>query len=362
MKLAIHFDFDLSMPTGVGRYGIELTRALASMGTVPEVWLDRRQEASWKALGLDSPVRLYGSPRKLMLDALPRLWSRASGIDVAHFPGDSILPVGHGVRRAALIHDLGPFRFPGMKAPEDTAVWQARITDVAGRADCILANSQSTLDDLLETFPAVRPKAWLTPLGVDHFLREGTMDRRAPADGHILAVGIVEPRKNLGRLFEAYAILAARDRHVPPLVIAGHDGYRSDEIRAVPAALGIERMVRFTGYVPGSTLADLYAGASCLVHPALYEGFGFTLPEASSWGLPVAASGRASIVELFSKAAYMFDPEEPESIADGITLCLRQGVTPGQLEERRKLSGTLTWRRCAALTLEAFERTVSGGS
>lgn len=357
MRTAFSIDFDLSSPTGIGRYGIELLRALASAGEAPEIWMHSRQKPLWDSLGLASGrVRCYGFPERLSSRALPRIWSSSSATQVAHFPGNILLPVSRSTRRSTLIHDLGPIRYPGLKAPGDSSAWKARIESAVAGADLLLANSRTTLDDLLEIFPDARRKACLTTLGVDHLLAGGSLDRRPPAGGHILAVGIVEPRKNLENLFRAYSMLCGRDPSIPPLVVAGHDGFRSSEIRSAPARLGIEPRVRFTGYVPEGALKELYSGASCLVHPALYEGFGFTVPEGFSWGLPVAASGRASMKELFSAAAYMFDPGDPESIADGISSCLSKGVLPSQLEERRRLFGSLTWRSCAAATLDAFRR------
>jgi glycosyltransferase involved in cell wall biosynthesis len=360
VKLAFYIDFDIGMPTGIGRYGVELIRALGKAGEAPEIWMRSSQKPCWEALGLPSArVRCFASPERLALRTLPRLWSSSSRLQLVHFPGNALLPVSRRTLRSTLVHDLGPFRFPELKAPADTRAWKAWIESAIDGADCILTNSRSTLDDLLETFPSAGAKARLTRLGVDHLLDAGSLDRKPDPAGHILAVGIVEPRKNLERLFQAYSILLGKDSGTPPLLVAGHDGYRGQEIRGIPARLGIGSRVSFSGYVPESRLRELYAKASCLVHPALYEGFGFTIPEGFSWGLPVAASDRASMKELYSGAAYMFDPDEPESIAEGMASCLSRGVLPSQMEERKRLFGSLTWKSCAEATLDAF-RWVTG--
>jgi glycosyltransferase involved in cell wall biosynthesis len=358
VKLAFFIDFDTGMPTGIGRYGIELLRALACLGEAPELWMHSSQKASWAALGLNSGrIRCVGPPGLLTLRTLPPVWSRLSGLDLVHFPGNVMLPVWSHTRRSTPIYDLGPFMFPWMKERSDTEIWKRRIAGSVAEADCLLAISGSTMDDLLELFPEARSRVHLTMPGVDHLLPGGSLERAPNPEGHILAVGIVEPRKNLENLILAYSILHGRGG-LPPLVIAGHDGFRSEEIRSLPSRLGVDHKVRFTGYVPESQLRELFAGASCLVHAAIYEGFGFTVPEGFSMGLPVAASDRSSIRELFSKAAYMFDPGSPESIAEGISLCLGRGVLPEQLEERRKLFGSLTWENCALATLDAFRRTI----
>ncbi len=355
MRLALFIDFETGTPTGIGRYGIELLRALADLGEEPEVWLDRSFLAGWRANGIKGlPVRSYGWPRRLTSRTRPFVWGALSRPEVVHSPGNIVPPVPPSVLRSTSIHDMSPFTQPGLKAPDDGEVWRSRIRHSVSVSRCILASSASTRDDLLSVFPECAGRTYVCPLGVDHLGGGEGLARRPGRGGHILAVGTVEPRKNLEGLFEAYALLSAGDGDLPPLVVAGGDGFQAGRIKSVPCALGIGDRVTFTGYIPESALRTLFEEASCLVHPALSEGFGFTVPEAFSWGLPVAASDRASLGEFFSGAAHMFDPGDAGSIARGIALCLSQGVTDSQMEERRRIFATMTWKDCARTTLGAF--------
>jgi glycosyltransferase involved in cell wall biosynthesis len=133
------------------------------------------------------------------------------------------------------------------------------------------------------------------------------------------------------------------------------DGYRAGEYREMARELSLGDSVRFTGYVTDQQLADLYGRALCLVHPAHHEGFGFTVPEAFSWGLPVVASDTAGLAEYFTGAVWMVDPGDPESIAAGIELAMDRGVTEDQAARREAISGLLTWDGCAAKTREVLE-------
>ena len=238
-----------------------------------------------------------------------------------------------------------------MKSDYDTRIWRQRIKNITNTSDCILVNSRSTMQDLIELYPDTEMKIFLTPLGIDHF---STMRNTVVNRDHILTVGTVEPRKNIDGLLTAYSLLSNK-ADIPPLVIAGKDGFRADEYKKLSVELGLEYKVSFTGYISDEKLADLYSRAYCLIHPAHHEGFGFTVPEAFTWGLPVAASNTGGLGEFFSEAAWMFDPSDPESIAYGIEMALNSGVTAEQQLKRRELSRELTWANCAKKTLEAME-------
>lgn len=358
MKLALLVDFDPSMPTGIGRYGIELTRSIAGSGERPSVWIESGWLQAWLELGLETGgVRVLRKPGRVSSRIGPTAFSLIDGTEIVHSFGTILPRLGlPGSKRSTMIHDLGPFLHPEMKAPDDTASWRSRISDAVSGADCLLVNSETTRADLLGIFPGAEGRVFLTKPGVDHSIAPPQLDRKPDRGGHILVVGLVEPRKNLERIFEAWAILSSRpgSTDLPPIVVAGHDGYLAGEIRGTPSRLGIAGSVRFEGYTSESRLSELYSGASMLVHAALYEGFGFTIPEAFAHGLPVAASDRASIKEVFSGACTLFDPLDPHSIAEAVSTCLESGVTPEQLAERRRIISTHTWARCAEETLAAF--------
>jgi alpha-1,3-rhamnosyl/mannosyltransferase len=357
LNLAYHADFEPTRPTGVGRYGFELLKALSGAGTVPEVWVEQCFARGWAARG-PAAGRLRVIPRPVRVNRLilPRIWSLAGGIDFLHCPGCILLPVAGRTRRSTAVHDLGPFRLPEMKRPDDTAAWQARIRSAVVGSDLVLVSSRATMEDMLRYFPRSGGRAVEVPLGIDHLAPGPAAPVAAGSGAHVLCVGTIEPRKNIDTLLRAYASLRRADPGVPPLVIAGDDGYGAEATRALPGALGIGGCVSFTGYVDGSRLSELYSSACCLVHPAHWEGFGFTVPEAFAHGLPTAVSDRASLGEFFRGASWMVDPDDPESIAEGIRLCLSRGVTPSQQEERVRLFGSLTWKRCADRTLEEMRR------
>jgi glycosyltransferase involved in cell wall biosynthesis len=352
MKIAFNLDYDHLKCTGIGRYGIELMSAWVKAGIDCELWMLRSTKGSLPPIeGQSERIRYFPFPRRVTDHFWPSLKALTSRISWVHSTNGILLPKGLFFRQIAMVHDLGPYLFGQMKASEDTDPWKTRLRTVAERADCITVNSNSTMQDFLSIFPNAEGRVFLTPLGINHFSSQHAPARQRE---HILAVGTVEPRKNIDGLLHAYSSLLHR-HEIPPLVIAGMDGFRADEYKKLPYELGIESKVRFTGYISDSELSDLYSRAYCLVHPAHHEGFGFTVPEAFTWGLPVVASNTGGLGEFFSETAWMVDPSDVESIANGILFALESGVTAEQELKRKELSGILTWENCAKKTLNAMK-------
>ncbi len=357
MQIGIYVDFPGDL-TGVARYGVEIAKALKRRDALAELWMNRDLKSDTGVLGsLEVPGLFFPKFRRITDLYWPGLRFRRAGLDVLLCPGTTLIKTLLPMKQAVMVHDMGPFKYPEMKRRDDTAAWQERIRQVAAHADVIATNSLTTKDDLLSVFPHIEDKVFNTPLGTDHY-----PDRtdHVPEGRHILAVGTVEPRKNYRTLMKAYSILATSNGNsLPPLVIAGGMGFRAEEIMGYAVECGISSEVTFTGYASESKLADLYSKAACLVHTAHYEGFGFTIPEAFSWKLPVAAPDNTAIREYFSNAAWMIDVSSPESVASGIRLCLDRGVSTEQQIERDRLSRILTWDNCSEKTLNALEEVLS---
>ncbi len=353
MKTVFNIDYDYHKATGIGRYGMELMSAWISSGEDCSIWVPRWM---WRNGRMPEPftsrARRYPVKRNVTEHVWAPVMAILGHIDWVHSANCMLLPKSPFYKQACMVHDLGPFLYGHMKSAGDTIPWKNRLQNVAVNADCILVNSNSTRTDMIHFFPETEDRIFVTPLGIDHL--KPPRENRKASKKHMLAVGTLEPRKNLDGLFKAYSLLSA-ERDLPPLVIAGGDGYRADEYKAMPEQLGIAKSVVFTGFVSDERLKQLYRDAVCLVHTAHHEGFGFTVPEAFNWNLPVVASHTGGLAEFFKDCAWMVDPSKPGSIALGIVSALEKGVTEGQLEQRRKISEELTWKNCADLTIGALE-------
>lgn len=358
MRIAIHIDCPFWEPTGIARYMFELANALKKRGNHLDGWARWRwaRAASSAFMKMDIPVHTILSTKNINDPFFPLIHASRGNIDVIHSPNGQLLPFSGKIPQTVMVHDLAVFLYPDLKSAKETANWKRKVAESVANAKAIMVNSVTTAEDLKEFFPESENKIFLTRLGIDHFKRQ---EFRNTANGkHILAVGTVDPRKNYENLFKAYIAAASEQPDLPPLIVAGVMGYRSEEIRSIAENSPCRNRIRFEGYVTESRLKELYETACCLVHTAIYEGFGFTIPEALGFGLPVVCADNSSLKELFSEAVYLVDADDPESIAHGLIQALENGVLENQKHEVNRLFETLTWDNCAKYTEAAFKQII----
>jgi glycosyltransferase involved in cell wall biosynthesis len=226
---------------------------------------------------------------------------------------------------------------------------RATLPLAARRADVFAAISQATADDLAAHFPKTAPKTVVTPLAADeHFFAAQPGDvreRHGLQRPYVLAVGTLEPRKNLPALIEAFTGLPDSQ----DLVLVGALGWETGETQAAIARH--PDRIKALGHVSDADLAALYAGAALFAYPSLYEGFGLPVLEAMAAGAPVLTSNISSLPEVAGDAAVLVDPRSIESIRDG----LRRGLSdpPAGGRERAR---TFSWERYAQQIVQACER------
>jgi len=187
------------------------------------------------------------------------------------------------------IHDLSPLRLPETHRPEWVEVFKARVPAAIASCRHILVDSESTRREVLDFFPQAEGKITLAHLGVrDRYRPMSAEETRQTLTGmglihgnYILAVGTLEPRKNLKRAIQAFSLLPKEMRRRFPLVIAGMRGWLNEEFEEVITALVNAGEAKLVGFVADENLNALYSGARVLVYPSIYEGFG--LPPWSLW-------------------------------------------------------------------------------
>jgi glycosyltransferase involved in cell wall biosynthesis len=178
-----------------------------------------------------------------------------------------------------------------------------------------------------------------------------------PPDFVLYIARLEHPGKNHVRLLEAFATLK-RDTGLPhKLVLVGSRWSGVELIEAKVKELALDEEVIFPGFVPNDTLPALYAAADALVFPSLFEGFGIPVLEAMACGTPVCASNVSSIPEVVGDAGLLFDPLDPNAIADA----MRRLLLDQPLRERLVTAGLaqamrFIWDDAAAAVLEELER------
>jgi glycosyltransferase involved in cell wall biosynthesis len=244
---------------------------------------------------------------------------KAARPDLLFSPFTSTSLASADVPLVAVVHDLQHAAYPRFFTPEQIAVRQRQIEDVAERAARIVCVSGTVRDSLVASVGVEAERVTV----IHHTLfeqppapsvEEGTTllgDLGLEAGDFYLYPANFWPHKNHAALLEA---VAAYRRH--PLVCTGWPSEHLAKVTELAGRLGIEDLVRFPGYVSGRDLVVLLRSCRALVYPSLFEGFGLPLLEAMALGAPIVCSRAASLPEVAADAALYFDPVRPMEIVN----------------------------------------------
>jgi glycosyltransferase involved in cell wall biosynthesis len=299
--------------------------------------LERREDLTVQRLGWGGPGRWRAAVRDVLWYPflLPHQ-ARTAKADVLHCTIYRA-PVRSHVPVVVTVHDLAVLRQPEV-FPAWTRLYARtalrRTIRAATRVVAVSEFSRRETAELCDVDPA---RIDVVPNGVDPvFAAEGA----SSSGEYVLAVGTLEPRKNLGRTIEAARLTGVELR------VVGARGWGG--VRA-----GGEG-VQWLGRVSDEELARLYRGARCLVYPSLYEGFGIPVAEAMACGTPVVTSRDSAMAGVADGAAVLVDPLDPRSIAGGIEEASRRRTELAAKGLQRARG--LTWERAAAAAVAAYER------
>jgi glycosyltransferase involved in cell wall biosynthesis len=278
----------------------------------------------------------------------PKVERSMTEIDLVHCT--TIIPFATSKKMVATVHDLAFLHHPEFFTRRGNDVFRRSLKILKKRADVLLCSSQATVDDCLnEGFAPDRVRH--VALGVRSTpATQNDIDlvrkKYSLPSEYLLFVGTLEPRKNLARLVGA---LHGRS-DLPPLVIAGADGWGDIDVSHTAN-------VQFIGYVDDLHLGAVYAGASVLCYPSLWEGFGLPILEAMAQGTPVVTSIGTSTQEVAGGAAVLVDPLSEESMRNGIDEALRNADVLKQRGSER--AAQATWDKTALATASIYDELAS---
>jgi glycosyltransferase involved in cell wall biosynthesis len=350
--------------TGTERYSLELIRSLLRVDSDNEYLLYFNRPP-------DEAVIPPGPNWRPRVAPLPRLWthlrlSRELGRDRPDllFVPAHVLPLRHPARSVVTVHDLG-FHFYAWAHPilsrlylELSTRWAAR------RATRLIAISRSTALDLARVYKLPPERVRVIYEGVSDSFRP-VREARLLADlrsryalgprPYLLALGTIQPRKNLKGLLRAYRILLDTTQDQVQLVLAGRPASGQGAIQTELRRLALEPHVRRLGYVPDEDLPALLSGALVYVQPSFYEGFGLSVLEAMACGTAVVASDASSLPEVVGGAGVLVDPHSPREMASALQDLISKPAMRAELAAAgRRRAGEFTWERCARETLEVL--------
>ena len=272
--------------------------------------------------------------------------------------------------QVVFIHDLIPLLFPEYHLKHTYYYYRLSRTLNLRNYDRIIVNSETTKTDLMARFGVPEDRIFISLLGKDErFMKikdpaqnHGVREKYGLPESYILFAGTLEPRKNVTRLLNAYAISKAQVGL--KLVIAGKRGWLYEEVFETVARLNLGERVIFAGFVDDDDLPSIYSMARVFVFPSLYEGFGLPVLEAMACGVPVITSNVSSMVEVAGEAAVLVDPINVKALAETIDEVALNDSTHerlcrASLVQAGKFSWEKTARQTLAVLLRQPERVVS---
>lgn len=279
------------------------------------------------------------------------------------------------IKRAATVftlHDLIFRAYPRFHLPRNWIYLQLAMPIFLRRATRVICVSDWTRRDA-ERLYGLRPDktavvhegvhARFRPV-VDPAARAAARAKYGLPERFLLALGTIEPRKNLLTLFDSLARLDDAALGVwagVPLVVGGRQGWLTESTFAAVKARGLEGRVHFTGFVEDVDLPAVLSQAALFCFPSLYEGFGLPPLEAMACGVPTLSSHAASLPEVLGDAAEYVAPDDAGEWAAAITRLLTDESARQALAARGpERAGRFTWTRAADKTEAVYASALSG--
>lgn len=373
VRIAFNATALLSPLTGIGQYSRQLALGLASR---EDLCADFLYGTRWSQEVLDSPLPVPASAMPWLRSNVPyayelrrlvqnnRLAQHAKQHSIALYHEPNIVPLAFDGPTVITVHDLSWIRHPEAHPPERVRAMNKYFPAGLAQASLILTISEFVQHELMDVFGMQAERIRPVLLGVEaQFHPRSADETRAVLNAHglvhgqyLLAVGTLEPRKNLAVALRAYMQLTPALRKRFPLVLVGMKGWHTSALEQQIAPLLAAGELRLLGYLPREDLAKIIAGATTLIYPSIYEGFGLPPLEAMACGVPVIASNVSSIPEVVGDTGLLLNPLDVEGFAKAMELLLTNS------DERARRAGLalvrssqFSWANCVSQTVDAYK-------
>jgi glycosyltransferase involved in cell wall biosynthesis len=352
LRVAVDATPLLGVRTGVGVFTDALLRGLASRDDVDVTAFpvtvsgrSRFREVVPPGVQVRTPAlparALHARWRRRSTPRIDRLVGRP---DVVHGPNFVVPPARAG--RVATVHDLTTVRFPEL-CHADTLRFPDIVRRAAAEGAWIHTVSEAVRDEVIAELGLDPERVVAVPNGFDPPVGDPAPGRRlAGVDRYVLAVGTVEPRKDLPSLVAAVDRLATEH---PDLVLvhAGGDGWQVEQLEEALAAMAHPTRVRRLGHIPHDQLGHLYAGARVFAYPSVYEGFGIPVLEAMACDVPVVTTAVPALREVAGDAAAIVPVGDVDALADAIATAWSDETWRAQAVARgRQRCERYSWEAC----------------
>ena len=352
--------FSIRQARGISRYFTELAVALGRLDhadvqvIVPllasKLLVEQRDKVAVTGVDVSRVSKLPTRIVRAVNRALFPLMAAAAKPDIVHETQyDKPQFTFRRAKTITTIHDMIPERFPEFFAFLEAH--RFRIRAALERADMIICVSESTRRDLLELYQTNPARVAVIPLASS--LTPVNVKPSDEVEPYFLHVGARYSYKNFAALITAFGISKLWKTH--QLITFSETELTLEELKAINYAEVPRKRIR---QVRGddAKLASYYAGATALVVPSLYEGFGIPVVEAMQCSCPVIASNKSSLPEVGGDAIRYFDPREPEAIAELMqSIASDSTVRENMIAQGLVQASKFSWEKCAKETYAVYE-------
>lgn len=297
----------------------------------------------------------------------PSIGRLTSDVDLIH-ASDHYIPRCKTVPIVATLMDALPLSHPEWSRSEFRNLKNKLWLRAISWADSIITISEYSKQQLSHWADIPSRKITVIPLGVNlawfDFVSERILEqvkhKYTLPETFFIAVGTLQPRKNLIRLIQAHKMLPATTRQRAPLLIVGSEGWKSEDILALIAQESTSGYVRWLKRVPQADLLPLLKLSNALIFPSLAEGFGLPVLEALAAKVPVVTSNTTSLPEVAGDAALLVDPLDTEEISSAMKRVLEDTALMKNLKQKGfERAKEFTWSACAKSTFDVYRNTLS---
>jgi glycosyltransferase involved in cell wall biosynthesis len=375
----------LKPKTGVGHTTVYLHRALCERSPGDSFWLYPGDALGavgrrllQKKTGSAQPARKspgFRAPLTGLAKAAYRMHFRAAAqwgrFDLYHEP--NFIPLRTHLPTIVTVHDLSVLLHPEWHPADRVAFHEKHFHEGVAAAERVIVVSEAVRREMIEglgiapnrvtaihngigeQYFASGQHRGVRPTGTEIDASGSRLDALLPPR-YLLSVGTIEPRKNLLTVLRAFCDLPAETRSACPLVLAGGWGWKSESVRELFEKEGRRRGAIHLGYVADADLPSLYAGATALLYPSFYEGFGLPPVEMLACGGGVIASTADAVREVVGPHAWLLDPCDLAGWRDAMHRVIRE---PDCLDAYRRggvqHSQQFTWAHAAQQTLAVYQ-------
>jgi alpha-1,3-rhamnosyl/mannosyltransferase len=397
-RISVGFETDIlrGSMTGIGNYCFHLVKALLEQKSALQ--FHEFSHMACRPFGLDDLIRIeqmqgkHVDSKKLSLSAsvirkaslalrarlaqaptARRLYREFQAIRFQRLPQNVSLDVFHAFRFVPfaeldvpvlpVVYDLSFVRYPEAH-PKDRLRQLEKLPRVLERARIVQTISEFSKAEIVDVYGCAPDKIIVAPPAASSIFRPLGAEAGAPTlarfdltdKAYFLAVGTLEPRKNLRTLITAYAQLSSAERARMPLAIVGNSGWGELELPQETARLKSDGSLRFLGAVSDAELRALYEGATALLFPSIYEGFGMPVVEALACGTEVVHAANTCMDEITRGHAITVAATDVEAwIAPMRHLMGAESGGPRRVDECVALAQAFSWTASAATVMKAYE-------